>query len=154
MNIERIKTIIEAYGADPVRWPHDERTEAIAIVEGSHELEELVEDARRLDATLDEIAPTTAPSALRERILANVARGSVRGGTTLIDRFLDWLVDGTPWDRVLRPVMASLPPLLLGFAVGAYAPVEGADELLAQSELAAEVAELAFVDTELLEPGP
>jgi hypothetical protein len=44
--------------------------------------------------------------------------------------------------------MASLLPLLLGFALGVAAPENGVDEVLAQNVLADEVAQLAFIDTE------
>ncbi len=146
MNIERVKTIIEAYGGDPLRWPQDERDEALAMLEQSDALESLLEDARRLDAVLDEITPPDAPTqALRKRILRAAAQTS---GHTFIEGFVDWLLDGTPRDRVLRPAMASLLPLLLGFALGVAAPENSVDEVLAQNVLADEVAQLAFIDTE------
>ncbi len=146
MNIERVKAIIEAYGGDPLRWPQAERDEALAMLEQSDALESLLEDARRLDAVLDEIIPADAPTrALRSRILRIAKQTS---GHTLIEGFLDWLLDGAPRDRVLRPAMASLLPLLLGFALGVAAPENGVDEVLAQNELADEVARLAFIDTE------
>ena len=146
MNIERVKTIIEAYGGDPLRWPQDERDEALAMLGQSDALESLLEDARRLDAVLDEITPPDAPThALRMRILRAAEQTS---GHTFIEGFVDWRLDGTPRDRVLRPAMASLLPLLLGFALGVAAPENGADEVLAQNVLADEVAQLAFIDTE------
>ncbi len=146
MNIERVKTIIEAYGGDPSRWPQDERDEALAMLGQSDALESLLEDARRLDAVLDEITPPDAPThALRMRILRAAEQTS---GHTFIEGFVDWLLDGTPRDRVLRPAMASLLPLLLGFALGVAAPENSVDEVLAQNVLADEVAQLAFIDTE------
>jgi len=53
MNIERLKEILEAYGADPKRWPEGERGEAIALLARAPELESAHAEARRLDAVLD-----------------------------------------------------------------------------------------------------
>ena len=47
--------------------------------------------------------------------------------------------------------MASLLPLLMGFAFGVFAPEYGVDELQAQTALADEVALLAFVDTDQMD---
>ena len=149
MNIERVKTIIEAYGGDPSRWPQDERNEALAMLEQSDELELLMNDARQLDALLDAISPADAPNhALRAQIL-RIAKGS--SAPTTIERLLEWLLDGTPTERVLRPAMASLLPLLLGFAIGVVTPDNGVNEVLAQDALADEVALLAFIDTEQMD---
>lgn len=153
MNIQRVRQIIEAYGAEPARWPAAERDQALAMVERTPELTRLREEAGHLDAALDAFAPAIAPPALRDRILARTAGTSQRSPSAL-DRFLQWLLAGTPRERILRPVMASLLPLLVGFALGAFSPANGADEVLVQNALADDVAALAFVDTNTLELGP
>lgn len=152
MNIERVRQIIEAYGGDPSRWPEEERAQAKSILESSPQLNGVLDEARRLDVVLDRLAPVTVPAALRDRIVAGASRASDKAGLT--DRFLEWLLHGTRRERILRPVMASLLPLLLGWAVGAFTSFEGSDELLAQNQLANDVAELAFNDTALLESSP
>lgn len=49
MTPERLKQILEAYGADPARWPADEREAAARLVRAERERDE----ARALDRALD-----------------------------------------------------------------------------------------------------
>ncbi len=57
MNIERLQVILDAFGADPRRWPEAERDAALALIAGDAEARFRQKKARRLDALLDEAAP-------------------------------------------------------------------------------------------------
>jgi len=57
MTIERLREILEAYGAEPRRWPEAERDAALALIGRLPEARALRDGARRLDALLDEAAP-------------------------------------------------------------------------------------------------
>ena len=52
MSIERVTTLIEAYGGDTQNWPEQERAEAVACLESSPRLQQLLNDASELDAIL------------------------------------------------------------------------------------------------------
>ena len=52
MSIERVTTLIEAYGSDTQSWPEQERAEAVACLESSPLLQQLLNDAHELDALL------------------------------------------------------------------------------------------------------
>lgn len=52
MNIERVTTLIEAYGSDTQSWPEQERADAVACLESSPLLQQLLNDAHELDALL------------------------------------------------------------------------------------------------------
>lgn len=52
MSIERVTTLIEAYGSDTQSWPEQERVEAVACLESSSLLQQLLNDAHELDALL------------------------------------------------------------------------------------------------------
>lgn len=70
MNAHRFEMIVEAYGADPARWPLPERAEALAFERADPDAARVVRDkAARLDALL---APARTPEpdpALAARIL-------------------------------------------------------------------------------------
>lgn len=69
--LDRLTEILDAYGADPNRWPAAERADALALVAVSPDARDLVAAAARLDAVLDALPPAQAPSAaLRARIVA------------------------------------------------------------------------------------
>jgi hypothetical protein len=53
MAFERFRTIVDAYGADPDRWPADERAEALALVACSAEASAYAQQAEALDTLLD-----------------------------------------------------------------------------------------------------
>ncbi|MEW6272886.1 MAG: hypothetical protein AB1689_26725, partial [Thermodesulfobacteriota bacterium] len=70
IDLERLATLLDAYGGDPLRWPDGERDAALALIAGSAEARRMQEEARRLDAVLDAL-PAAAPSpGLAERIVA------------------------------------------------------------------------------------
>jgi len=70
MTSERLRQLLDAYGAGPDRWPPDEREAALALLENSSEARAERDSAARLDTVLDR-APAEQPSpALAERVLA------------------------------------------------------------------------------------
>ena len=54
MTIERLRQILDAFGADPARWPKAERDSALALLAHSPEAQRLREEARQLDSVLNE----------------------------------------------------------------------------------------------------
>jgi len=72
MDARRLDELLDAYGADPARWPADERAAAEALLASSPELRARVTAAAQLDALLDVMPAVSEPSAaLRERVLAS-----------------------------------------------------------------------------------
>lgn len=49
---ERVREILDCYGADPESWPDDERTTALALIQNSTQLKNLQTEARQLDRYL------------------------------------------------------------------------------------------------------
>lgn len=52
MTIARLRTLLDAYGAAPQRWPEEERAAALALIAQSSEARAAVAAAEALDATL------------------------------------------------------------------------------------------------------
>ena len=74
MTTERFAALLDAYGADPARWPDAERAGARTLLERSAEARARRDAAAALDVLLDR-AETAQPSpALAERILAQAPR--------------------------------------------------------------------------------
>jgi len=67
---ERLGALLDAYGADPDRWPADERGAALALLEEDAAARALREHAARLDAVLATVEEASPSPALVERILA------------------------------------------------------------------------------------
>jgi hypothetical protein len=116
MEMTRLREIIEAYGAEPARWPVGERAPAQALLRRSAEARAMQDDARRLDRALD-LMPRIGPSpALAGRILA--AAPASRGAWSLLR--IVWPFEG-PW----RPVAAWASAAALGLMLGIFTPPAG-----------------------------
>ena len=69
MNRDRFFTIVEAYGAEPRRWPAAERVDALAFAEADVEAFARLREAGILDGVLDESRPLAPSAALRRRVV-------------------------------------------------------------------------------------
>jgi len=74
MNHERVKTLIDCYGADTQRWPVEERADAVAVLMSSSELMAYRAEAASLDKILHTNGSDEDYSALADRILADLPR--------------------------------------------------------------------------------
>src|SRR5262249_61702206 len=75
MTLDRFAVLLDAYGADPARWPDTERAAARALLDRSSEARARRDAAAALDALLDRAATVEPSSALAERILAQAPQG-------------------------------------------------------------------------------
>ncbi len=91
--LARFRDLLDAFGAEPLRWPEAERDAALALLESSAEARAALEAEARFDALLDE-GPALAPSpALARRILAATPQARL----TLGERLKAF------WDDLFRP---------------------------------------------------
>lgn len=103
VGLKRLNQIIEAYGADPARWPDAERAGAEALLETSPEARRLADDAADLDAWL-ESAWAPGPS---ELTTARVLRAAPRRGPNRLR-----VASGVGW------AAAAAAGLVLGLSLG------------------------------------
>jgi hypothetical protein len=69
ITLDRLKVLLDAYGADPARWPDEQREAARELLARSDEARVYVRQAAVLDTLLD-TAPLTAPAGLDAAALA------------------------------------------------------------------------------------
>lgn len=112
MELERLRELIDAYGADPHRWPEGEREEAAVFAEGSPEAQRLQAEARRLDAVLAQAPDPALSPTLGTKILALADTPQDRPGSAAI---LPFRLNPS----FLLPRLTSLAAAgILGFMVG------------------------------------
>ena len=70
---DRLEALLEAYGADPERWPAAERDQAVALLASSAEARALQREAATLDRMLDLAAPPAPSPELMADILAGAS---------------------------------------------------------------------------------
>ena len=78
MNLERLRALLDRYGAASQRWPQTEREAAAALLANSTEARAMQEEAARLDRLLDSIEPPDPSPGLAAEIAGLAARP--RGG--------------------------------------------------------------------------
>lgn len=128
MELARFAEILDAYGADPRRWPDAERDAAAALLAASQDARSLRDDAAALDMLLDlSAAPAPSPELMAD-ILAGAAPRGLRA----------WLADFWPFGPAWQPASAFAAAAILGIAVGIGAPdmvwPEAADSAVAEVE--------------------
>jgi hypothetical protein len=109
MNIERFRTMVEAYGANPARWPEADRVAALLFAEQSAEARAALQEAAAFDSLLDMAETQAATQALEDRILATFVERGAEGRASWFT--LRWI-----------PAAAIACSLALGLAVGAALP--------------------------------
>lgn len=122
MDIERYRSLAEAYGADMRRWPEDQRDAALALhVREPDAAGKILAEAAILDGALDAWRPPAVSFDLRERVMAAAPRPrAARGG-----RFGLWLSGA-------GLAAACAAGIVVGMAGSAAAVSDArADELLA-----------------------
>jgi hypothetical protein len=112
-----LSAILDAYGADPARWPTDEREAALALTRASLPAARALADARALDAALlRQSFPDIADEADRFTLLhAAIVSTTRRAASTWFGRWFGFdLAPSHLWPSVAGLALASV----LGFAVG------------------------------------
>lgn len=127
MTLERLREIVEAYGASPARWPQAERSMAEALASSSEEARTLVAEAARFDALLD-MAPAEAPSAaLTERLMAARPRAVTPLAPVQHEAgkgFLRGLFDAIwPYGSAVFPAGTLAAALVMGVALGSASDI-------------------------------
>ena len=109
MDTERIRELLDAYGADERRWPAEDRAAhgRIATEEAAW-----LAEARALDDAL--ASYEVPPLDLAQRVLDALP-------VPLLDRVLTWLVPHEA-RHLWRPALAAALPMVLGIAIGIAGP--------------------------------
>ncbi len=112
MESRRLAEILDAYGADPGRWPDAERDAVRALLADSAEATALRDAAAALDTVLNAVAAPAPSPELMAAILASAAPSGWRS----------WVAGFWPFGPVWQPVSALATAAVLGIAIGAAAP--------------------------------
>ncbi len=117
MELGRFRTILNAYGATPERWPSEERDDALALARASVPAARALADARTFDEALT--ASTVSGPALDPNHIAMLQARIVNAAHPMMQSWMGrWLgFTLTPmqlWPSIAGLAMASV----LGFAVG------------------------------------
>jgi len=117
MTLERFKSLIEAYGADPARWPEAERSDAVGFVEASADARRILEEAALLDRVIDLASTTPVTPQLQAKIMAAFVEAAAAPARKASG--FGGLLPGTPrW----VPAAAFVLSLALGLGAGALVP--------------------------------
>ncbi len=114
MTLDRLQDLLDAYGANAARWPEGERAGAQALIAAEPRAARLLEDARRLDRTLDALAVAPAGLALRDAILRRVRAAGAQHRLSWRDVLGDFLPVRPLWPNLAGLAAAAV----LGVGIG------------------------------------
>jgi len=106
--LNRVHELLDAYGADPGRWPPQERAHIEALLEASPESTPRRREAARIDALLDQ-APRPAASRLEAEALARRITARPQERISAYRRMQDMI-----WPRAAGLAAAAI----VGFVIG------------------------------------
>jgi len=115
MMLWRFRRLIEAYGADPARWPPPERAAALALLATSAQARSALEDVRRLDALLAADRRPAADASLAASVVTR-ATAQPQDRAERSNRRLE--PGGWSLPRLWPQAAGLLAAALLGFAIG------------------------------------
>ena len=126
MNAARFAALLDAYGAEPARWPVHERASAQAFAASDPAAKALLAHASLLGRTLDRLSTEEVPAGLRARILAayDGAVAERAGGpfariARTVGRMRDAIWPGAP---LWQPASAFAVSLAAGVVLGVLVP--------------------------------
>jgi len=122
----RFAALLDAYGAEPRRWPADRRAWADALLARSPAAQALRSTAARLDGLIDAACVDPAPAHLIGRVLASAPQSSLAQAKRQPGRpRAGWFAGFT--QPVLGLAFAAVLGLALGGVVSPFAPGETAE---------------------------
>ena len=144
ISADRFKAILDAYGAEPSRWPQDERDAALRFMAEDVRAEAWIDEARALDGLLAEgFAPADAEAddAQQARVLAHM----LMNPATNVVAFPRRQASPSSQRRILPLIWTGigLAACLAGATVGIKVGLSSMDDVRAQRVL-----DLAQVDGE------
>ena len=124
MTFERLIEILDAYGADPARWPADERAAAWAFVVQDARAADALAEARRLDGLLDVYDPGADASAARVR---NALEKEIGQGSSVTA--IPFLAAWSPWQRGAALAAVLMFGIATGIVASAVSPSVAGNEI-------------------------
>lgn len=113
MTLDRLKELLDAYGADPDRWPLEERLAMLDLLARSDAAKDLAAQAAGLDTLLDR-APLAVPSAATVEALSS--RIMRRLPARMAERVAAPLRVAFGWPNWLALAAATVAGLVIGWA--------------------------------------
>ena len=133
MDIERFTMIVESYGSDFLRWPENERADALNLLRASSQAQVLLEQAKELDICLERFDLSESSFSQRKtqrEIIFRIKLGWLKGLINLISLDVNNL-----FRTFGRSICAGVFPLVFGMFIGFFVVNEGDDVLSVDEEL-------------------
>lgn len=108
----RFLRLLEAYGADPARWPEDERAAAERHMAGDPAARAAIEEARRIDALLGRMPPVPELPAIALPLALPAQRRPLLQRLVHAGHGAAWSM----WPRVATLAMASIVGVVIGLS--------------------------------------
>lgn len=114
ITLDRLQAMLDAYGAEPDRWPAEQRAGAVALIESSDEARAMFEEAAALDGVLDRMpVPSVSPAHMRRMRHLTMPSRRARAADVLA-AVGDWLKPGSRFAWQSAVAAAAVVGLVAG----------------------------------------
>jgi hypothetical protein len=145
--MDRLQAVLASYGADPARWPDQDRELAPLLTAADPDLTTSLEDARSLDAALAHASRPVAPAAAADRLVAGV---SETPGNVVAFARLGATPPAAP-RTTLSSRLAVATSLAASLVLGIYLGASGQSDWLTPPLLAEESPEYMSAELDVLD---
>jgi len=118
IDLKRFKVILGAYGANPEKWPVEEKNDAIRFLKMSPEAEIFVDLQHELDQRLNETYVEEINVEKLSLSILNTLPNPNRIQKSFFENVLDWLFPEET-TALWKPALAAVLPLVIGITYGA-----------------------------------
>lgn len=117
MTLDEFTHILETYGANESRWPHESRDECQNFIQSNPRAQELLLSFSELDNTLNAIPQPHFPG-LEQRVLTQYLPERQKH---VLDKLISWLLpESNSFNALWLPALTACLPLVFGIVVGNF----------------------------------
>ncbi len=150
--MDRLQAVLAAYGADPARWPDQDRELAPLLTAPIPELTTSLEDARNLDEALAHTSRPVAPPAAADRLVARIEDEAVAEAPGNVVVFTRHGAERPAAPRTaLSGRLAVATSLAASLVLGIYLGASGQSDWLTPPLLAEESPEYMSAELDVLD---
>jgi hypothetical protein len=139
LNVQRLQAVVDAFGANPERWPAAEQSALEVLATGDKAARDIVGEARKLDFMLDQAEPPPAAPELMADILFVPPKANWR----------QVLAELWPFGPIWKPASGLAMALAISVMTAALMPLPEA-EADVMAEIEREI-ETELLDLEILQ---
>jgi hypothetical protein len=127
IDLMRFKVMVEAYGANPDKWPVEERMDTLRFLKTSHKAKAFFDIQDKLDQQLNKTYDEEVNLAHLSLGILDALSKLNSTQDSIFEKWLGWLIP-TDTTTMWKPALAAVLPLAMGITYGALLSLSDAED--------------------------